>query len=101
MDESAGEEITVARVTLQVTREVIRGEEISLRADIARGGSGSRAEHSRRLVVDRVAIGRAPEKILLERERKIADRAEGEAGVGTDDVLPSDVVDVTEKRMAI
>jgi hypothetical protein len=101
VDESAGEKIAVARVTLQVAGEVIGGEEIGLRADVAGRGSVSRTEHSRGLVVDRVVIGRAPEKILLERERKIVDWADGDAGVGSDDVLPSDVVDVAKKRMAV
>ena len=101
MDESTGEKIAVTRVTLQVAREVIGGEEIGFRADVAGSGSVCRTDYGRGLVVDRVLIGRAPEKILLERERKIVDRAESDAGVWTDNVLPSDVVDVAKKRMAV
>jgi len=49
---------------LQVPREVIGGEEIGFRAEVPGSRSGSRTEHSRGLVVDRIVIGRAPEKIL-------------------------------------
>ena len=60
VDESAGEKISVASVTLQVAREVISGEEIGLRTDVAGSGSVGRTDYGRGLVVDRVAIGRAP-----------------------------------------
>ena len=66
MDESTGEKIAVTRVTLQVAREVIGGEEIGFRADVAGSGSVCRTDYGRGLVVDRVLIGGAPEKILLE-----------------------------------
>ena len=63
MDECTGEKIAVTRVTLQVAREVIVGEEIRFRADVAGSGSDSRTDYGRGLVVDRVAIGRARKNI--------------------------------------
>ena len=101
MDKSAGEKIAVAGVTLQVAREVIIGKQIGFRADVAGRGCGSRTKHSRGFVVDSILNGRAPEKILLQRERKILHRADGDASVGTDDVLPSDVIDIAEIRVAV
>ena len=65
VDKCTGEKIAVARVTLQVAREVIVGEKIGFRADVAGRGSGSRTEHSRGLVVDRIGNGGSPEEILL------------------------------------
>ena len=41
----------------------------------------------------------SPEEILLEGKRKVAGRAQGDAGAGTDDVLSADVVDISQKRM--
>ena len=77
VDESAGEKIAVARIALQMACEVVGGKEIGFRADVAGSGSVCRPDYGRGLVVDRIPIGRAPEKILLERERKIVDRAHG------------------------
>ena len=65
VDESAGEKIAVAHIALQVAREVVGGEEIGFRPDVAGSGSVCRTDYGRGLVVDRIAIGRAPEKILL------------------------------------
>src|SRR5258705_430514 len=72
-----------------------------LGADVAGGGPGARAEYGSRLVVDGIAIGCAPEEVLLKGQDQTADRGHGEAPAGTDDVLPPDVVDVAEVRVAI
>ena len=101
MDESAREKIAVARIALQMAREVVGGEEIGFRADVAGSGSVCRTDYGRGLVVDRIANGGSPEEILLERDRKIAHRAHGNATAGTDDVLPPDVIDVAKIRMAV
>src|SRR5437870_11706930 len=76
-DELAREEVAVARIDLQVTREVIGGEQIYLRADVAGPGAGARPEDGCGLVVDCIAVGCAPVGILLEGEREIAYRFEG------------------------
>lgn len=65
VDESAREKIAVARITLQVAREVIGGEEIGFRADVAGSGSVCRTDYGRGLVVDRIANGGSPEEVLL------------------------------------
>src|SRR5207237_10719768 len=85
-DELAREEVAVARLDLQVTCEVIGGEQIHLRADVAGPGAGARPEDGCGLVVDRIAVGCAPEEILLKGEREIADRFQGGACEGADDV---------------
>src|SRR6266480_2195807 len=100
-DELAGEEMAVARIAEQVTREVIGGQQIRLGADVTCGGQGPRPEHGSRLVVERIAIGRAPEGVLLERKRQVANGRRRESRTGADDVLPPDVVDVPEVRVAI
>src|SRR6266478_7785745 len=101
LNELAREEVAVARVELHMTREVVGGQQIDLGADVAGGGSGSRPEHGSRLVVDRIAIGCAPEEVLLKGQDQVADRGHADAPAGTDDVLPPDVVDVAEVRVAI
>src|SRR5207249_2859618 len=98
-DELAGEEAAVPRVAEDVTCQVVGGEEVDLRADVAGGGAGSGPENSAGLVVDRVAIRRSPEEVLLEGQREIVDRADGESRIRADDVLPADVVDVAEEGM--
>src|SRR3989442_937532 len=101
VDKSAAGEETVARVALQMAREVVSGEQIRLRADVALMGSACRPEHGGGLIVDAVTIGGAPEQILLQRERKIVYRAYGNTGIWTDDVLAPDVVDVAKIPMAV
>jgi len=65
VDESAGEKIAVAHIALQVAREVVGGEEIGFRPDVAGSGSVCRTDYGRGLVVDRIANGGSPEEILL------------------------------------
>ena len=65
VDESAREKIAVARIALQMAREVVGGEEIGFRADVAGSGSVCRTNDGRGLVVDRIANGGSPEEILL------------------------------------
>src|SRR6266436_2177809 len=101
LNELAREEVAVARVELHMTREVVGGQQIDLGADVAGGGSGSRPEHGSRLVVDRIAIGCAPEEVLLKGQDQVADRGHDEAPAGTDDVLAPDEVDVPEVGVAI
>src|SRR5712692_3353761 len=98
-DELAGEEAAVARIALEMTGEVVGGENVGLRADVAGGGGGPRPQHATTLVVNRVTIRRPPEKVLLERKRKPVDRGDGEPGVGADDVLSPDVVDIPQERV--
>src|SRR5206468_12817820 len=81
--------------------EVVGGENVGLGAHVAGGGAGRRPQHATTLVVDRVMIGGPPEEILLERKREVADRADADAGVGTDEVLSPDVVDVPQVRVAV
>src|SRR5260370_19035938 len=100
-DELAGEEAAVARIALEMTGDVVGGENVGLRADVAGGGGGSRPQHATTLVVDRVTIRRPPEKVLLERKREPVDRAEGEPGVGAHDVLSPDVVDIPQERVGV
>src|SRR5216684_265185 len=100
-DELAGEEAAVARIALEVTGEVVGGENVGLRADVAGGGGGPRPQHATTLVVNRVTIRRPPEKVLLERKREPVDRADGEPGVGADDVLSPDVVDIPQERVGV
>src|SRR5207245_1686845 len=98
-DELAREEVAVARVHLQVTREVIGGEQIDLRADVAGPGAGARPEDGPGGAVDGIAVGCAPEEILLEGEREIADRFHADADEGADDVLSSDEVHIPQERV--
>ena len=65
MDESAGKKIAIAHIALQVAREIIGGEDIGFRADVAGSGSVRRTDYRRGLVVDRIANGGSPEEILL------------------------------------
>src|SRR3989442_7995392 len=101
LDELAGEEVAIAGIALNVTGEVVGGENVGLGTDVAGGGAGPRPQHATTLVVDRVMIGGPPEEILLERKREVADRADADAGVGTDEVLSPDVVDVPQVRVVI
>ena len=91
--------MAVARVHLQVTREVIGGEQIDLRADVAGPGAGARPEDGPGRAVDGIAVGCAPEEILLEGEREIADRFHADADEGADDVLSSDEVHIPQERV--
>src|ERR1700704_5779745 len=77
--------------------KVVGGEEVDFRAHGAGSGFGPPPEHGPSLAVERVAIGRAPEEVLLEGDGEVGDRSHGEAGTGTDDILPADVVDVPEE----
>src|SRR5712692_3014632 len=97
VDEFSGGEVAVAGVALQVTREVVGAKQVRLRPDVAGPGSRSRTQHGPGCIVERIAIGRSPEEILLKRERKIAHRGYRDSGIGTDDVLPPDVVDVSKE----
>src|SRR5260370_12944276 len=101
LNELAGEEVAVARVELHMPREVVGGQQIDLGADVAGGGPGPRAEYGSSLVVEGIAIGCAPEEVLLKGQDQTADRGHADAPAGTDDVLPPDVVDVAEVRVAI
>ena len=96
-DKLAGEEVAVAPIAEQVTRKVVGGEEVDFRANVAGSGLVPPPEHGPSLAVERVAIGRAPEEVLLEGDGEVGDRSHGEAGTGTDDILPADVVDVPEE----
>ena len=95
-DKSSGGEKAVACVALQMAGEVVSREQVRLRADVERPGAGSRPEHGGGFIEDAITIGRPPKQVLLERERKIAYRGYGNAGIRTNDVLPPDVVDVAE-----
>src|SRR5205809_1187224 len=101
LDELAGGEVAIAGVALDVMGEVVGGENVDLGAHVAGGGAGPRPQHATTLVVDRVMIGGPPEEILLERKREVADRADADAGVGTDEVLSPDVVDVPQVRVVV
>src|SRR5260370_12486470 len=100
-DELAGEEAAVARIALEMTRDVVGGENVGLRADVAGGCGGSRPQHTTTLVVDRVSIRRPPEKVLLDRKREPVDRAEGEPGGGAHDVPSPDVVDIPQEPAGV
>src|SRR6266550_1735155 len=100
-DELAGREVAVACIAQQVTREVVCGQQIHLGADVTGGGHDPRPEHASRLVVDRVAIGGSPEEVLLQGQGQIVDGGHRESRAGADDVLPPDVVDVSQVRVAI
>src|SRR2546427_5207384 len=101
VDEFSRIEVAIAGVALQVTREVVGAKQVRLCPDVAGSGSGSRPEHPSGLVVERITIGRSPEEILLKRERKIAHRGYRDSGIGTDDILPPDVIHVTKERVGV
>src|SRR6266851_7989198 len=84
-----------------MTRDVVGGQQIHLGADVTGGRPSPRPEHGARLVIERIAIGRAPEEVLLERQGQVAERGHDQAPAGTDDVLPPDIVDVPQVRMGI
>src|SRR5882724_7557642 len=100
-NELAGEEVAIARIALDVTGDVVGGENVGLRADVAGGGGRPRPQHATTLVVKRVTIRGPPEEVLLERQREALDRADGDPGVGADEVLAPDVVDVSQVRVRV
>src|SRR2546428_7496174 len=101
VDELAGEEAAIARIALEVTGEVVGGENVGLGADVASGGGGPRPQHGSTLVVNRVMIRSPPEEVLLERQRETLDRADADPGVGAENVLSPDVVDVPQERVGV
>src|SRR5437867_5489589 len=101
VDELAGEEVAIARRTLEVTGEVVGGENVGLGADVARGGGGPRPQHGATLVVNRVLIRRSPEEVLLGRKGEALDRADTDPAVGGEDVLSPDVVDVPQVGVGV
>src|SRR3989442_7619002 len=101
VDELAGEEMARARIAQEVTGQVVGAENVGLGDYVAASGGGPRLQHRTTLVVDRVMIRSPPEEVLLERQREPLDRADADPGVGAEDVLSPDVVDVPQVRVAV
>src|SRR6266403_571810 len=101
VEELAGEEVAIARIAQEVTGEVVDAVHVGLRAEVAVAVGPRRPQHATTLVVNRIAIRRPPEPVLLERQREVLDRADADTAVGADDVLTADVVHVSQERVGV
>src|SRR5258708_32690442 len=90
MNEVPRIEVVVAGVAEHVPIELIRRDQVRLRADVARGRAGAGPEHRSGVVIETVLNAGAPEVEVRHRDGEVGRRPPADAPPRTHNVLPAD-----------